>query len=122
MSALSRPLAADLLRFDIESEVFRMSRSPALERSGRCARTLLKDGALRVTLVALAPGGRIGAHRAAGPITLQPVLGSILVRVPGKTRELAVGHLLCIGPGVEHAVESPDGGAFLLTLAGPGQG
>ena len=119
MPTLSRPLAGDLLHLRLEEELFRLTRSAALSRSGRSARTLVKDGPLRVTLIALAPNGRIAEHRSPGPITIQALYGRITLAACGESRPLAVGDLLSLEGGVEHAVESSSGGAFLLTVVAP---
>lgn len=122
MPTISRALADDALQLRIDEELFRLTRSEPLNLRGRSARTLVKDGPLRVTLIGLGAGARIAEHHAPGPITVQPVYGSIVVEVDGQTRSLAPGDFLALGPGVEHAVESVSGGAFLLTVvaaAGP---
>lgn len=115
MSALTRPLSKDALHLALKDELEQIGR----EETGRRARTLVKDGPLRVTLVALSPDGHIAAHRAAGPITVQAVAGSIQFEVAGERYELGVGEIMAVGAGVEHAVSSEAGGAFLLTVALP---
>ena len=119
MSAIDRPLSGDVLLFDLDEEQRRAEDPDALERSGRSARTLLKDGPLRATLIVLAPGGELAEHHAEGPITVQPLRGRILFRAGGEEHELEPGQLLSAGPGVPHSVHSEEGGAFLLTLTHP---
>jgi quercetin dioxygenase-like cupin family protein len=114
---VSRPLADDLLQFNVEDERLRPAVSDALTRTGRSARTLVKDGAMRVTLIALGPGGRIAEHRADGPITIVPVHGTMLLEALGQRRNLVAGDVVALGPGVEHAMELEEGAAFLLTVA-----
>ena len=87
-----------------------------LERHGRNARTLLKQGPLRVTLVMVRAGGKIAPHRADGPITVQILNGDIQFRVSGREHRLTPGDLLVVNAGVEHDVGSEGGGTFLLTL------
>jgi quercetin dioxygenase-like cupin family protein len=114
---MERPVAGELLRFDLRSEAGAAADPGALERSGRSARTLVKDGPLRVTLVVLQAGGRIAEHHAEGPITVQPLEGRIRFQVGDRTAEVGPGELLAVGAGVRHAVESAEGSAFLLTVA-----
>jgi quercetin dioxygenase-like cupin family protein len=114
---LSRPLADDPIHFRVEEERLRLEASDALSRTGRSARTLVKDGPLRVTLIALGPGGRLAEHRADGPITIHPVHGTLVVDVLGQRRTLELGDVLALGGGIAHAVESERGAAFLLTVA-----
>lgn len=88
-----------------------------LAKAGRSARTLVKEGPLRVTLVALGPGGELREHRADGPITVHVLSGQIRFRTGGEAWTLEAGDLLSLGAGVPHAVESAPGGEFLLTVA-----
>jgi quercetin dioxygenase-like cupin family protein len=77
----------------------------------------VKTGTLRVVLVTLLSGGRLHEHAAPGPITIQVLRGSVNVSVAGEPRVLGVGELISLAPGVEHAVEGVEDGAFLLTIA-----
>ena len=121
MSSIDRPLSGDVLRFHLEQERMLVSDPALLDRHGRNARTLVKEGPLRVTLVMVRAGGKIAAHRAVGPITAQVLKGDIEFRVGGREHRLAVGDLLVVNAGVEHEVGSDGGGTFLLTVvqAGP---
>ena len=117
MPSIRRPLSGDILVFDIEEERERAAESEGMERSGRAARTLLKEGPLRVTLVLLAPGGELAEHEASGPITVQVVEGRIRFTAGDEEHDLGPGQLLAAGPGIRHAVASDDGAAFLLTVS-----
>ncbi len=117
MPGITRSLGGDHLYFDMEEEVHRLTNSVPLTNSGRSARTLVKEGPMRVTLVALGVQQRIPPHRAAGPITIQAVQGTIQVEVGDDRLELAPHDLLSLGAGVEHAVGTVEGATFLLTLA-----
>lgn len=117
MSSLERPLSGEVLVFHLDEERPRAADPAALARGGRNARTLLKAGPLRVTLVALAPGGETGEHEAQGPITVQPVEGAIRFSAHGRDHDLRPGDLLSAGPGIRHRVSSAAGGVFLLTVA-----
>lgn len=119
MPSIQRPLSGDSLHFRIEEELERTGGDDALEKHGRVARTLAKDGPLRLTLVVLAPGGELEEHRAPGPVTIQPLEGEVRLSTMGEHQDLKVGDLLVLGPGVPHAVSSSAGGAFLLTVVHP---
>lgn len=119
MSSIDRPLSGDVLRFHLEEERVRVNDPALLERHGRNARTLLKEGPLRVTLVMVRAGGKVAAHRAGGPITAQVLNGDIEFRVGGREHRLAAGDLLVVNAGMEHEVGSDGGGTFLLTVVQP---
>ncbi len=116
MSPVQRPLSGDVLVFDLNAEYETTADPALLGRSGRNARTLLKLGGLRATLVVLAPGGEIAEHQSEGPITVLPVRGTIRFTANGQDYDLRPGDLLSAASAVRHRVTSDEGGAFLLTL------
>lgn len=119
MPSIERALAGEVLEYRLGTGADELIDAARLERDGRGARTLVKDGALRVTLVAVAPGGHVAPHRAAGPITVHALAGEIDLQVGERTHHLEAGDLAALGAGVEHSVSSRGGGRFLLTVAEP---
>jgi quercetin dioxygenase-like cupin family protein len=117
MPSIDRALKGAVLVLDLDAETRHADDAAILGRSGRNARTLIKDGPLRVTLVVLAPGGRIPEHEADGPITIQPLRGTVRFLVGDAVHEAGPGQLLSAGPHVRHSVETPTGAEFLLTVA-----
>lgn len=111
MSSVERALSGDVLVVELHDE-------PGAEpHAGRLARTLVKNGPLRATLVTLAPGGDIPEHHAEGPITVQPLQGHLRFTALGTVHDIGPGQLLSLGAGVRHAVASTEGATFLLTVA-----
>jgi len=121
MPSIERPLSGDVLVFALDTERQQAADEAILGRSGRNARTLLKDGPLRVTLVVLGRGGEIQEHQADGPITVQPLDGEVRFTVGDRFFDIGPGELLSAGAGVRHAVASKEGAAFLLTVAKPAE-
>ena len=119
MSSIDRPLSGATLRFALTEERARVDDPELLKRNGRNARTLVKEGPLRVTLVMVGAGGGIAPHLTDGPITVHVLDGDIRFRVSGKEHALGAGDLLVVDGGVEHAVASSAGGTFLLTVVQP---
>lgn len=119
MSSIDRPLSGAALRFALAEERARVNDAELLARNGRNARTLVKEGRLRVTLVMVGAGGRIAPHQTEGPITVQVLDGEMRFRAAGKEHALAAGELLVVDAGVEHSVESAAGVTFLLTVVQP---
>lgn len=122
MPSIQRPLSGDILVFDLDEERERAADPELIDRSGRNARTLLKNGPLRVTLVVLGPDGELAEHEAAGPITVHVVDGRIRFGSGDEEHDLGPGQLLSAGPAVRHRVTSEDGAAFLLTVSHPDGG
>ena len=87
-----------------------------VEQHGRSARTLVKEGPLRVTMIALAASGTLPAHSTVGPISIQLLEGDITFTAAGNEYPLEMRDLLVISASVEHSAKSANGGAFLLTV------
>lgn len=117
MPLIQRPLGGGVIVFRLPRERERAADAAALLKHGRSARTLLRDGPLRVTLVVLGPGGELAEHSAAGPIAVQPLDGAIRFTVDGQTHYLGAGEMLTAAAGLPHTVRSTYGAAFLLTVA-----
>lgn len=112
-------LADPLMALDLPAELARLRDEETWRRTGRHARTLVKDADLRVVLIALQRGMRMAEHHAPGRITVQTIVGRLTLRVAGQTIDLPVGHLLTLGPALPHDVEAREESAFLLTIAWP---
>ena len=54
-------------------------------KSGHAAKTLIKQGPLRITMIALKQGTVLPTHQVAGPVSIQTVRGSLEV-VAGNTK------------------------------------
>jgi quercetin dioxygenase-like cupin family protein len=117
MSSIDRPLAGRALHFRLGSGSGELIDEQLVTKSGRSARTLVKEGPLRATLVALGPGGTLAPHRADGPITVHVLAGEVAFRTADEAWTLEPGDLLSLPAGVEHSVESAAGATFLLTVA-----
>ena len=114
-----RQISGETLRFNLREEIARTMDQEILGRSGRNARTLIKEGALRITVITLAAGGAIPPHQASGPILVQVLRGEMEFSVGSKAYRLAEGEALAVPPALEHSVRSEAGASFLLTIAHP---
>jgi quercetin dioxygenase-like cupin family protein len=103
---------------DLDEAIARLAPAGA---SGRRAMTLIKTPSLRVVLITMRAGAELNEHAAPGPIVIQPLRGRFAVLVNGDPREIAVGTLLGVEGGIRHTVRAIEDGAFLLTIAWPGE-
>ena len=117
MSPVRRPVSGPALTFTLADEIGTVRAQ--LATGSRTARTLVKNDALRATLIGLAPGGELAEHAAEGPITVHVLEGAIEFAAEGRTHPLPAGSLLALGASVAHRVHSRGGGIFLLTMAAP---
>lgn len=111
MSSIERTLSGDVLIIDLQDV------PEVVPPGSRSARSVVKNGPMRATLVSIASGGEVPEHHADGPITVQPLKGRIQFTALGEVHDLGPGQLLALGAGVRHAVASASGATFLLTVA-----
>ena len=114
VSSLDRPLDGPLVHRLAKDE--QTIDRALVEKHGRSARTLVKEGPLRLTLIALAPGGEMPAHKADGPISVQVLQGDATFRTMNETHALEAGDVIVVAASVEHSVSSRRGCSFLLTV------
>ena len=117
MSPVQRPVSGPVLSFTLADELRIVHEQ--LATTSRTARTLVKNGPLRATLMGLGAGGELARHSADGPITVHVLEGTIEFEAEGRTWPLPAGSLFALDAGIAHGVRSRDGGIFLLTVAAP---
>ncbi len=115
MSSMHRALNGDVLIHHLTRDE-RLIDPQLLARHGRSARTLAKEGPLRLTIIGVAAGGVVPVHSANGPVTVHLLDGEIEFNAAGRDYPLAAGDMLVFAPGVEHSARSAKGGTFLLTV------
>jgi quercetin dioxygenase-like cupin family protein len=110
-------ITSDALHVRLGAELEAIEQGGPTAPGTRHARTIVKTGALRVTLVVLGTGGVIDTHRAEWPVSVHVLRGSVMVRAAGETFLVGTDELLAIRDGVEHDVTAMGDAAFLLTVA-----
>lgn len=116
MSSLDRDIAGKALTLTLADQVG-IVRQRLAAAGDRSALTIVKQGSMRVTLVALAAGGVLESHRADGPITVQVLEGSLEFEADGHVHSLMPGSLFALASLEPHRVTSAGGSVFLLTVA-----
>jgi quercetin dioxygenase-like cupin family protein len=102
--------------FDLAAVDAELRHDDAYVREGHTARTLLRESDLRIVLVVMKAGARIGEHRAKDTASVHTLKGHVRLRLPEKVAELPAGQLLVLERGLLHDVEAVAESAFLLTL------
>ncbi len=105
--------------FNIPNELREMKAGEQWKNSHRGAKTLIKNDALRIVLVALSKGMRLDEHKAEGAITVSVAEGSVRFTASGEDRVLATGAVLTLAGGIPHTVEALEESAFVVTVAQP---
>ena len=115
MSSMHRILDGDVLVHHLTQDE-RMLDPELLARHGRTARTLVKEGPLRLTIMGIAAGGVLPTHRTDAHVTIHLLEGQVTFTARGRDYTLNVGDVLIFAPNVEHEARSATGGVFLLTV------
>jgi quercetin dioxygenase-like cupin family protein len=102
----------------LTEQLERLRQESTWRTSGRNAITLTKEPGLRLVLMLLGKGTRLPEHRAAGPLTLHVLSGSVTFRAGDRAETLASGELIVLESAIAHEVEALEESACLLTLAG----
>lgn len=113
---MHRTITGDVLVQHLDSDAMMIDQG-LLATHGRSARTLVKEGPLRLTIIALAAGGRLPPHSTDDPVSIHLLHGDVTFFALDQQYTLAAGDVIVLGPGVEHAARSRQGASFLLTVA-----
>jgi quercetin dioxygenase-like cupin family protein len=115
-----RRVSGPFVSFDLPFEIARVRAESAYEREGHCARTLAKYPDLRVVLVAMKAGAKMGLHETAERMTMQIAFGQCrLWFAHGENVDLAEGGFAAVDARLAHEIECLEECAFLLTIAWP---
>jgi quercetin dioxygenase-like cupin family protein len=118
MSSVQRVLDGDVLVHHLRRDEQTID-TVLLEKHGRTARTLVKEGSLRLTLMALAPSNVVPIHKAEGPISVQVLQGDVVFTAAGADYPLEIGDFIVVAAGVDHSLRSEQGCRLLLTVVHP---
>ena len=113
----TRKLAGVALTFDLAKEDATLRAQAAAAKSGRAAKTLVKEGRLRVTLIALRKGTALGAHAVQGDVTIQVLRGALELRIDDRPLRAARGAAVALQAGVRHDARATRDAAILITAA-----
>lgn len=115
MSSMNRTIEGEVLVHHLSQDELIIDRELLAQR-GRTARTLVKEGPLRLVLMALPPNGDLPPHRTDEPVTIHVTDGEVTFRAIDNEYNLVKGDVLVFAANVEHSAASRDGCVFLLTV------
>lgn len=115
MSSLNRTIEGDVQVHHLPHAEQLIDRA-LVQQHGRSARTIVKEGLLRLTIIALAPDGDMPPHSTSGPVSVHMLQGEAVFRAGARDYQVRVGDVLVFARGVEHAARSASGCTFLLTV------
>ena len=118
MSTYSRShdLHGEVLSFNLGEEVEALRKDLAASNGTRTAKTLVKEGPLSVTLVALRAGASLEEHEVSGPTTIHCLGGHLSLTTALGPADMFEGKVLVLNAGVRHSAEAIQDSTLLLTL------
>jgi quercetin dioxygenase-like cupin family protein len=112
-------LSGAALSISLADETRVLQTRAAASSAGRAAKTLVKDGPLRLTLVALRRGSSLKDHATEGAVSIQLLHGRAEVTAAGRQIALRPGGIAVLEPGVRHGARAGSDCALLVTVAMP---
>ena len=107
------PETAPVLEVDVLGALDEMQQALT---HGHAARTLAKQGTLRLVLLALKANGSVPEHKANGRVTIHTVRGRVQVRAAAGLFDLPAGRLITLDAGERHNVEAVEDSGVLVTI------
>jgi quercetin dioxygenase-like cupin family protein len=115
MSSMQRTIEGEVLVNHLTHDDWMIDQD-LLTKHGRTARTLVKEGPVRLTLMAFAPGSTLPTHSTADPVTIHVLEGEVVFSALDREYPLKTNDVLVFAPGVEHSATSTSGGKLLLSV------
>jgi hypothetical protein len=84
-------LSGKLLQFELLDEIPALLDRARTTRTGRTAKTLVKQGPFRITIVAMRKGATMDKHHVDGPISIQVLRGRIQLGTAERTTDFGPG-------------------------------
>lgn len=110
-------ISGKVLRFLLSFEESRLHEQASASPAGRAGKTLVKEGALRVTQLALQKGMSLPSHDVEGAACVQVLRGRLQMVTPEGKMELTPGALVVLDAGVPHSAVAMSDCVMLITIA-----
>lgn len=107
------------LSANIDEEAAKQRDRAKAARSGRAGKTLIKQGALRVTVSALNKGVDLTTHEVEGPVCVQILRGRVRFDSEAGSLEAKQGGIVSFDTGVRHSAHALADSTLLITAAIP---
>jgi quercetin dioxygenase-like cupin family protein len=112
-------LQGNVMSFTLGNEDAELRQQAAMSSEGRAAKTLVKEGRLRVSVLALQEGAQLDQHEIAASVTVQVLRCRLRVDASGKEVDAPAGMVIALDEGVPHAVTALEESGVLLTVGMP---
>jgi len=113
----SHQLRGSALALDIERESKEILEAASAAGVKHAAKTLVKDGPLRLIVLGFRSGSSLREHRAGGPVSIQVLSGTAEITTDEGAHTLSPGSALVLASDVAHSVTAKADAVLLLTIA-----
>lgn len=113
----ARSLSGQGLRFNLREVADEFRRELGRLSAGRAAKTLVKAGTLRATLVRRRAGVRLDPEAAAGEATVHVLESRVRLQADDRVLELGPGELVAPSRNLREPLEATEESVLLITLA-----
>jgi quercetin dioxygenase-like cupin family protein len=110
-------LSGKILQYELLDEMPELLERARTSRTGRTAKTLVKQGPFRITIVAMRKGAEMHKHHVDGPISVQVLRGRIELRTADAIADFGPGGLTTLEPAIEHSVTATSDAVFMITMS-----
>ena len=110
-------ISGDALLLNITDESRSILEAARATDAGHTAKTLVKEGPLRMVILGFTPGSSLREHRAGGPVSIQSLSGAVEVLAQERSELLSAGEVLVLASDVPHSVTAKEYSVLLLTIA-----
>lgn len=114
-------LQGKMLQFQLREEQDALLEKARSASTGRTAKTLVKEGPLRMTLIAMRKGARMRKHHVEGQTSVHVLRGRMLVASEAGPADLGAGGVVVFDDSVEHDVIAQSDCVFLVTMSWHGR-
>jgi quercetin dioxygenase-like cupin family protein len=110
-------VSGEVLLLDVAGEVDAVLAAARGATNGQSAKTLVKEGPLRILILGLKQGASLHEHDASGPVSIHSLAGTAVISAGGIDHVIEAGKALVFAAAVRHGVEAKTECALLVTIA-----
>ena len=115
----SHEISGEVLHLNIDEESKGILDAAREAGVGHAAKTLVKEGPLRVILLGLKSGSTLREHEAGGSVSVHVLSGQVKVTSGDRIDALEAGNALVFSSSVAHSLEAQADSVVLVTIAWP---
>jgi quercetin dioxygenase-like cupin family protein len=106
-----------VITFRTAAEEAKVLQQSVASKAGRAAKTLVKEGRLRVTMLGLRKGVILRPHQVEGEVSIHVLRGALELHTPQGSLRASKGDVITLQAGVRHDARALRDTAILLTTS-----